>query len=367
MTATASDRVLPVPPPGRYGASPVDAYRHTMSFGSLLRYLKIKLHHLIDIRDWSRIRVVGAYDRNCVVSTAEKNDKLFNWQRPTAEPDGDELIVKCFPGTEYVHHYALIIATYLSMRGRYHGQVYYELPAEAQCQAAVDQLNIGIGGSELVVVGWGLGHLVPDAAWTYGHGYAWCRTAVEGRPVLYLGYLHSIWGDVAGRVVSRLAALGARQVVYVGKVGSLDPAIAPNTSLATGNHSILHNQHVTWHDYFGGLAVAQGGVVTGTHVSSPSILLEGQDWLRTQQGRSFVDPEIGHMGRAAADACIAFGYLHVVSNNLARTYAADLSNERIGTVVERRARLLDRIDSILRLRLRQPDPHPTTNDRSNPL
>ncbi len=57
--------------------------------------------------------------------------------------------------------------------------------------------------------------------------------------MLYLGYQHSIWGDVAGRVVSRLAALGARRVAYIGKVGALDPAIAPNTCLATGDTSIL--------------------------------------------------------------------------------------------------------------------------------
>lgn len=36
--------------------------------------------------------------------------------------------------------------------------------------------------------------------------------------MVYLGFLHTIRGDVAGRVVARLAALGARHVVYVGKV-----------------------------------------------------------------------------------------------------------------------------------------------------
>jgi hypothetical protein len=356
MTTTASGDLLTTERSPQHGASPVDSYRHTMSFSSLLRYLEIKVHHLIDERDWRRIRVVGAYDRGCVISAKEKNDKLFNWQRPTAEPDGDELIIKCYPGTEYVHHYALIISTYLSMRGRYRGQVDYEPPAEAVCQAAVDQFNVDLSGDELVVVGWGLGHFVNDASWTYGSGYAWNRRRVEGRQVLYLGYLHSIWGDVAGRIVARLVAMGACRVVYIGKVGSLDPTIAPNTSLATGNSSVVEGQTVTWRDYFGGLAAAQAGVSSGMHVSSPSILLEGQNWLRGQRGRSFVDPEIGHMGRAARDAGIDFGYLHVVSNNLAREYTDDLSNERLATVVQRRTHLLDRIDAILRLRLRQSDP-----------
>ena len=65
-----------------------------------------------------------------------------------------------------------------------------------------------------------------------------------------------------------------------------------------------------------------------------------------------MDPEIGHMGQAARAAGIEFGFLHVISNNLARTYPDDLSNERCSTVVQRRALLLDRISQIIRLRLR---------------
>jgi hypothetical protein len=337
-----------------YGASPVDPYRHTMRFDRLLQYLQIKIHHLIDEQEWARIRVAGDYDRSCVVSVKEKTGKLFNWQRPTAEPVGDTLVIKCYPGREYVQHYALIIATYLSMRGRYRGQVDYELPNEATCQAAVRELNVDPSSDHLVVLGWGLEHLHGSEPWTYHQGYAWNRLEVEGRSLLYLGYLHSIWGDVAGRVVSRLAELGARRIAYIGKVGSLKPGIEPNVSLATGNRSIMATGQVTWDDFFAELAATQDGVRSGIHVSSPSILLEGHDWLHRRNGESFVDPEIGHMGRAARAAGIQFGYLHVISNNLTREYPTDLSNERAATVIEKRDVLLDRIDQIIRLRLRHP-------------
>ena len=254
-----------------------------MSVPSLRRYLEIKVHHLIYERDWASIRVVGAYDRDCVVSANEKNDKLFNWQRPTAEVHGDDLIIKCFPGLDYVRHYALIIATYLSMAGRYRGQVDYELPGERRARrpstgwtwtrpATISSSSAG---------GWGAS---PTAAWTTAR-YAWQRAEDQGRRVLYLGYLHSIWGDAAGRVVSRLAALGARRVVYIGKVGSLDPAIAPNTCLATGDSSVLADGPVTWRDFFAGLA-AQPDVRPGVHVTSPSILLEDESWLARQRGSS---------------------------------------------------------------------------------
>jgi hypothetical protein len=62
------------------------------------------------------------------------------------------------------------------------------------------------------------------------------------------------------------------------------------------------------------------------------------------------------MGRAAHAAGVQFGYLHIISNNLARHYPSDLSNERLTAVVERRRALLDRISEIIRTRLRQLGP-----------
>jgi hypothetical protein len=169
--------------------------------------------------------------------------------------------------------------------------------------------------------------------------------------VVYLGFLHSIWGDVAARVVARLAALGARDVIYVGKVGALAPDIEPNTMLATGNQSLLGGRLVAWDDFFAGFAATQPGVHTGVHVTSPSILLENRDWLSEHAEHAFVDPEIGPMGAAARQVGIRFGYLHVISNNLARRYPADLSNERQDDVIRRRAVLLGRIRDIITDRL----------------
>ena len=322
-----------------------------MAYGRLMEYLRIKIHHLIDEQDWSHIVVTGSYNREGIVSAKKKNDKLFNWQRPTARVEGTVLVVECFPGLEYVHHYALIIATYLSMTGRYRGQVSYLEPSEQDCRDAITHLTERLDGEHLVIVGWGLTHLCQDAEWSFGDGHAWARERVAGRRVLYLGYQHSIWGDAAGRVVTRLAELGARRVVYVGKVGALDPGIEPNTTLATGNTSIMSAGPVRWRDYFADVATGHPTVIRGTHVSSPSILLEGQEWVRGNAGRQFVDPEIGHMGAAASAADIEFGYLHVISNNLARRYSADLSNERQDTVLRRRARLLQSIAAIIRRRV----------------
>ncbi|MGO1053678.1 hypothetical protein [Crossiella sp. CA198] len=333
--------------------APIAVHGHTMAPDRLLRYLRIKVHHLIQDHDWNSVRVIGDYDRQAVISAHEKNGKVFNFERPTAQIHGRDLVVKAFPGVDYVHHYALIIATYLAMTGRAADTVSHQLPDPAVSHAAVGQLDLNLNlDGDLVIVGWGLAHLAPKGGtWTYGPSYAWQRTHVHGRRVVYLGFLHSIWGDVAGRVLTRLAELGARDVVYVGKVGALNPEIEPNTRLATGNTSLVGGTLVTWPDFFGDFATAQPGVTTGVHVTSPSILLENRDWLSEHVGHAFVDPEIGPMGAAAFRAGIGFGYLHVISNNLARQYPADLSNERHRDVILRRTVLVSRIREIIADRL----------------
>ncbi|MEU3616927.1 hypothetical protein ABZ725_32185 [Streptomyces sp. NPDC006872] len=343
--------LLAEPARGLLRAAPIAVDGHTMSSESLLRYLQIKVHHLIQEQDWDSIRVVGGYDRTAVISRHEKTGKLFNIERPTAEARGRDLVIKTFPGADYVHHYALVIATYLAMTGRTSDAVSYQPPGEEECRTAVEALDLDLDG-DLVIVGWGLQHLAPaDGVWTRGNGYAWQRAEVAGRRVVYLGFLHSIWGDVAGRVVARLAALGARDVVYVGKVGALCPGIEPNTRLATGNESLVAGALVAWDDFFGEFAAAQPGVQVGLHATSPSILLENRAWLAEHAEYAFVDPEIGPMGAASRQAGIRFGYLHVISNNLARHYPADLSNERHGDVLRRRAVLVDRIRGIIADRL----------------
>ncbi|MFF4969808.1 hypothetical protein ACH4UY_26445 [Streptomyces longwoodensis] len=359
MTPLLADRT-----PGLLRAAPIEPAGHTMTHARLLRYLEIKVHHLIQDQDWDSIRVIGGYDRTAVISRYEKTGKLFNIERPTAEIHGRDLIVKAFPGADYVQHYALIIATYLAMTGRPVGTVTYQPPEQEECRTALDALDLELDG-DLVIVGWGLQYLAPEnGVWTRGPGYAWQRLDVAGRRVVYLGFLHSIWGDVAGRVVTRLAELGAGDVVYVGKVGSLTPGVEPNAWLATGNTSLVRGAMVSWDDFFGDYAAAHDGVRSGLHVSSPSILLENRDWLAQHTASyAFVDPEIGPMGAAARQAGIRFGYLHVISNNLATHYPADLSNERHSDVLRQRAVLVDRIRTIITGRLTASPTHPLGESR----
>lgn len=331
-------------------AEPVDWRQHTMG-SSLFPYLKMKVHHLVQDYSWGTIRIIGKYDRSCAVSTHEKSDKQFNWQRPTAEPCGNELVVKCFPGADYVRHYSLILATYLKMQGRYRGQVSYEIPSSWVCDTQIARIELDMTGVDVVVTGWGLPRLAGSSGWTPGAGFASKKVRLVGATVLYLGFMHSIWGEVAGRVVKHLALLGAQRVLYIGKVGTLVSHWRPNMFLATGTGSLVGSEYVTWDNFFDENILLRENVIRGKHVTSASTLLETREWLAAHRPYSFVDPEIGRMGAAAREAGITFGYLHIVSNNLARAYRADLSNERAKNVLSARARLLDEVSEILQERL----------------
>lgn len=92
---------------------------HTMG-SSLSEYLRMKVHPDIQNHRWSRIIVKGEHQRDpskVSISTIEKKDKPFNWQRPSASfPSSETVQLHCFPGTDYVQHYAAITATYLSLQ-----------------------------------------------------------------------------------------------------------------------------------------------------------------------------------------------------------------------------------------------------------
>ena len=66
-----------------------------------------------------------------------------------------------------------------------------------------------------------------------------------------------------------------------------------------------------------------------------------------QDKYDFVDPEIGHMAKAANENGISFGYLHIISDNLNKNYKEDLSNEREGSVIEKRKKLIGEIRKAL--------------------
>ena len=69
-----------------------------------------------------------------------------------------------------------------------------------------------------------------------------------------------------------------------------------------------------------------------------------KEWCSSdEKSVDFVDLEIGRMAKTSLDEGMQFGYMHIVSDNLARKYDRDLSNERIMDVGQDRKRLMDEV------------------------
>ncbi|KAL7898253.1 hypothetical protein HDV64DRAFT_31042 [Trichoderma sp. TUCIM 5745] len=53
------------------------------------------------------------------------------------------------------------------------------------------------------------------------------------------------------------------------------------------------------------------------------------------------------MGQAAVKSGIRFGYLHIISDNVAEKYEEDVSNERIRSVLAGRSKLYEVVQDVL--------------------
>ncbi|KAL6695504.1 hypothetical protein J3F84DRAFT_408499 [Trichoderma pleuroticola] len=306
-----------------YPRSEATIEEHTMGT-SLPRYLDLKVHQAVRERAYDGITVVGAYRRSypSTVFQGEKRDKPFNWQRPTARIVNNHLYIECFPG--YDHN--ALKATNIP-----------EFPE------GVDTVVLGMVHR--------LERLTGPVDWAGDGCFAWTVRQFNGRKVAFLGFRPAFWGDIAGEVVHYLASqCGVREILYLGKLGSVKKGVIPNTWLATGGLSYVRGQAVEWENALekSVACLAQAYTVIGNHISLGSVLHETRNWLaELPSSVDFVDPEVGMMGQAAVKSGIRFGYLHIISDNVAEKYEEDLSNERMPSVLTGRSNLYEVMQDVL--------------------
>lgn len=148
------------------------------------------------------------------------------------------------------------------------------------------------------------------------------------------------------RALQRLNA--AKCVLYLGKLGSLRTEHVPNHWLATGNQSLVRHELVTWENPLEPQLQHPPEVAYGVHFTLGSVLDETKQWLLAAEKQfDFVDPEFGHMAKASLEGGTEFGYLHIISDNLARKYIHDLSNEHLTDVLRARKSLVSEIQDVL--------------------
>lgn len=321
---------------------------HTMG-DALFDYIDMKIHPLLKEREYQNIWVIGNPDRSSGISKYEKQGKLFNWQRPTAEIQGDDLYIRVFPGREYVKHYATLIATYFSIQGKEWRHIRYVLPEEANAWKALISSNLSkVPAGDVAILGYGLDKLIGDEEihWEGEGAFSWVTKKIGDKTVVYIGGRHSYWGDIAGRIVTMLAKQGFKQVIYVGKVGGMNSEGIPNQTLATGSSSFVDGETIHWKNLFD-FATEDKEVVFGKHYTIPSVLNETKEWLDGNKDYAFVDNEIGFMAKAAISESIEFSYLHIISDNLHGGFKEDLTNERGIEAQQHRAMLMKKAKELI--------------------
>ncbi|KAK5079745.1 hypothetical protein LTR70_008822 [Exophiala xenobiotica] len=356
-------------------ASPVVRRSENHTFGqSLLRYITSKIP-IADLPQRPSRVIVRPYrsGEELYLSLNTKTDKLFNRQRPYlryVEPT-DTLEVLCIPGNDSIKHYASLVATYYGLV-TFGNKVLtqYSLPRRLECDSWLRASNLReLSGVRTVVLGyverlnragaspqcWNSGIEVDDPtrklfAWQIHRPTDSDRGFGRG-PIAFLGCLFNFWGDIAASLVQVLHQLcHVHEIIYIGKAGSLREDDEPNNVISTGNTSWLNDAQVTWNDALQRALsdYCPPEVQTGENTSVFSPIEETHEWLSTWRKRSrWVDCEVGYLAQACNNNCISFGYLNIISDNVARWYEHDLSNERLEIVQEKRKGLLSVIESVL--------------------
>jgi hypothetical protein len=173
---------------------------------------------------------------------------------------------------------------------------------------------------------------------------------LAGKQLVLLGCEFSYWGDLAGALVTVLAAREVPRIVYIGKLGALDPTRPPNRFSATGTRSLFAGRLIEWDSRLVEHAASFEEVLTKqVHATVPSLLDETLTWYAASKGQiDLVDPEIGHMAMAAIAAGIEFDYLHIISDNLGGGYPHGLYGERCEDVTAKRAQRVAIIEEVLK-------------------
>ncbi len=333
-----------------FDAKPVLEKDHAME-DALRKYIFYKIHSLLrnNVELFSRIKIIGNYDRSIHVSKDEKNDKLFNFKRPTAFIDGDILYISCFPAFDYIYHYAKLVVSYFEFINC-KKQVSYILPSTQAVENTFLSTNLSsIPNADIIVFGNidKIG-LFEEKNFNGDGDFLWKTGRINNKNILLLGCRFSIWGSSGYDLIKLLSKINNFSTfIYVGKLGSLSKDVLPNKFVATGAQSYLKGRTIKWENLFSN--VSNENIVFGNHVTCPSVLDETKKQLTFfKNNGDFIDPEIGNMAFACKEFDKKFSYLHIISDNVVNHNKENLSNERIESIRKKRSVLFKEIGKIIK-------------------
>ena len=304
-------------------------FEHTMS-SSLYAYVQNKIHS--NCNQYAHFTFNTAYKRDeteVIKSSNEKTDKFFNWQRPTLDKNKSDYYI--FPGQDYLIHYNLLYNYWVNKRRKHtplQNAKHIKIN-KVEFNTIWDNINLPNKLGNTVILGYV--KAIKDLEYEeweefkVNKQFGYCNHLSSS--VTLLGCYHSYWGDISGVLVYKLAAYGVRNILYVGKLGSLTPELKANTDLITGSLSYLKGSIIDWSS---NNLCKELDLPQVRHYSLPSTMLETKAWaIKARTEFDVVDPEIGHMAQQALQCGINFGYIHLVTDYLlSENNYEGLHNER---------------------------------------
>jgi ADP-ribose pyrophosphatase YjhB (NUDIX family) len=325
-----------------------DEILHSME-NYLYKYIDIKIHHLLKEKKFKYIKIKWVYDRKfSEISKFEKNDKMFNWKRPTAFIEWNTVIINCFPWDDYVKHYYYLINSFLKINNIENVFTSYELPSNELKGSIFNNYDFSeLKWSDYVI----LWHI--DKIWIFNElnykeieDFKYKIWKINWKKVTLLWVEFSLWWDIWWYLIKNLSKYWVKNIIYIWKLWWINGDLKPNEHIATWNNSVLKWKSIRWKNLFEW--ISWKNVVHWKHYTHESVILENKEWLRNNSNFDFVDPEIWQFAKFANENWVWFSYIHIVSNNLNnRNYKDNLSNERKKEVIKKRDRLFKQIWNIL--------------------
>lgn len=323
--------------------TPVESARHSMGH-ALAKYVLPKVP--VKLRDGDVVRVGWSRDVSGMMPN-KTHDKIFNWRRPSFSRTGSSVQCLTVPGVDYIYHYAKLIATAAELQ-RAQISLTVEWPEHDAVRSFVRSTLPTLPAVDVTVLGFVHKILPASTAWSDTGIWRYSVTTIGKRSALFLGCEFSYWGDIVGETADELHQRGVSPwLIYCGKLGSLDRDMMPNTCLVTGNTSHVDGEGIVWNGRFES-TISPHRLRRVNHITVPSVLDETKEWVRTaRKTYDVVDPEIGRIGAMAFRSGFDFDFLHIVSDNLVKPHREGLHNERVTSVVSRRAKLFEAASSLL--------------------
>lgn len=276
------------------------------------------------------------------VPWSDRRDRRVNSVRPGLHVATDRarrrsLVLSVPPGRDYLVHYASLVRHVLVRTGADVETLRVVHYPEAERRLASwtglgrnllgpDPSAVVLGKVDLL----GAGPTSDDrASWTGTTDYYWVRRYPRpaGGEAVLLGVHFSHWGALGGRIAARCCELGARDIVYVGKLGVLtSPEDIYARVFVPTRYALIDGPRVR--------TVSTGppnpllgrfpSLSSGLHVSVPTVLEEDhvQHRVALGLGAHTLDNELAGMAVAVQrwnrrhDATVGFSALHYATDYL---------------------------------------------------